>query len=83
MYSIIRTITLLLGAVFVLALGTASAQINFEKNDYYLSLGDSVAAGEGALPVTQGFVYRLYNQNVFGNKQDLVLVPHHFISTQA
>jgi lysophospholipase L1-like esterase len=71
MHSIIRTSTLLLVAVLVLALGTASAQINFEKTDYYLSLGDSVAAGEGALPVTQGFVYRLYNQNVFSNKQDL------------
>lgn len=45
------------------------AQINFEKSDYYLSLGDSVAAGEGALPVTHGFVYQLYDRGVFGRTQ--------------
>jgi GDSL-like Lipase/Acylhydrolase family len=46
-----------------------SAQINFEKSGYYLSLGDSVAAGEGALPVTHGFVYQLYDRGVFGRMQ--------------
>ena len=48
---------------------TPTAQINFQKDKYYLSLGDSVAAGEGALPVTNGFVYQLYDHNVFGQKQ--------------
>ena len=71
MHSIIRVSTVLLVAVFILASGTASAQINFQKTGYYLSLGDSVAAGEGALPVTQGFVYRLYSEGVFGRKQAL------------
>lgn len=47
----------------------AFAQINFEKSAYYLSLGDSVAAGEGALPVTHGFVYQLYDRGVFGRTQ--------------
>jgi lysophospholipase L1-like esterase len=47
----------------------ALAQINFEKTGYYLSLGDSIAAGEGALPVTHGFVYELYDRGVFGQKQ--------------
>lgn len=47
----------------------ASAQINFTKSGYYLSLGDSVAAGEGALPVTHGFVYQLYDRGVFGRTQ--------------
>ena len=47
----------------------AFAQINFEKSGYYLSLGDSVAAGEGALPVTHGFVYQLYDRGVFGRTQ--------------
>jgi lysophospholipase L1-like esterase len=69
MHSIIRVIALLLTAAFVLASGTASAQINFEKTGYYISLGDSVAAGEGALPVTNGFVYQLYNRGVFGRTQ--------------
>lgn len=47
----------------------ASAQINFEKSQYYAAMGDSVAAGEGALPVTQGYPYQLYDQGVFGQKQ--------------
>ena len=49
----------------------ASAQINFEKTGYYLSLGDSIAAGEGALPVTHGFVYQLYHRGVFGKMQEM------------
>ena len=49
----------------------ATAQINFEKSGYYLSLGDSVPAGEGALPVTHGFVYQLYDHGVFAPKQEL------------
>jgi hypothetical protein len=49
----------------------ATAQINFEKTGYFLSLGDSVAAGEGALPVTHGFVYQLYERGVFGRTQEM------------
>jgi hypothetical protein len=48
----------------------ASAQINFEKTRYYVALGDSVAAGEGAMPVTNGYVYDLYEHGVFGQKQE-------------
>lgn len=55
----------------VLAPAAAAAQINFEKSGYYLSLGDSVAAGEGALPVTHGFVYQLYDRGVFGRMQTM------------
>jgi hypothetical protein len=33
-------------------------------------MGDSVAAGEGALPVTFGYVYQLYDQGAFGPKQE-------------
>jgi len=49
----------------------ASAQINFTKTGYYLSLGDSLAAGEGALPVTHGFVYQLYDRGAFGPTQEM------------
>ncbi len=49
----------------------ANAQINFPKNGYYVAIGDSISAGEGAMPVTQGAVYRLYDQGVFGAKQNL------------
>jgi hypothetical protein len=47
----------------------ASAQINFPKTGYYVAMGDSVAAGEGAMPVTTGYAYRLYDQGTFGLKQ--------------
>ena len=50
---------------------SAWAQINFEKTGYYVALGDSVAAGEGALPVTRGYVYQLYDRGVFGQKQQM------------
>jgi lysophospholipase L1-like esterase len=65
------TSTLIVALVFagLLTPSPVLAQINFEKSGYYLSVGDSVAAGEGALPVTHGFVYQLYDQGVFGQKQ--------------
>ena len=44
----------------------AHAQINFEKSGYYVAMGDSVAAGEGAMPVTNGYAYQLYEQGTFG-----------------
>ena len=47
----------------------ATAQVNFQKTGYYAALGDSVAAGEGAMPVTNGYAYQLYEQGVFGPKQ--------------
>jgi len=48
-----------------------SAQVGFPKIAYYVGLGDSVAAGTGALPVTNGYVYRLYEHGVFGPKQQV------------
>jgi lysophospholipase L1-like esterase len=56
---------------FLLGGSHATAQINFEKSVYYLSMGDSVAAGEGALPVTHGFAYQLYDRGVFGRLQTM------------
>lgn len=35
-------------------------------NVRYASMGDSFAAGKGAIPVTQGFSYLLYREGVFG-----------------
>ena len=61
-------------ALVILVIGvpaTAGAQIAFEKSGYYLSVGDSVAAGQGALPVTHGFAYQLYDRGVFGRKQKM------------
>ena len=47
------------------------AQIDFPKTGYYAAMGDSVAAGEGALPVTKGYAYQLYDRGVFGQKQQM------------
>jgi lysophospholipase L1-like esterase len=58
---------LLLGTLLMPAL--ANAQITFPKSGYYVALGDSISAGEGAMPATQGAVYRLYDQGTFGMKQ--------------
>jgi GDSL-like lipase/acylhydrolase family protein len=62
----------LAAAVAMICLPTvASAQINFQKNGYYVAMGDSVAAGEGAIPVTNGYTYQLYDQGTFGQKQQM------------
>src|SRR5262245_8833622 len=55
----------------VLAPTLAFAQISFPKTNYYVGMGDSVAAGEGALPVTNGYVYRLYEKGVFARIQEM------------
>ena len=57
--------------VVLLTPALAAAQISFPKDGYYLGMGDSVAAGTGALPVTSGYVYRLYDAGVFGRKTDI------------
>ena len=48
-----------------------SAQVNFTKHDYYAAMGDSVAAGEGSVPVTNGYAYQLYEQGTFGSMQEV------------
>lgn len=65
-----------MAAVLVLLLAVpvrAADDRGLLKTGYYVALGDSVAAGEGALPVTLGYVYQLYGFGVFGR------LPHiHF-----
>jgi lysophospholipase L1-like esterase len=63
-----RSAHVIVASVFALTLAPtlAMAQINFPKIGYYVALGDSVAAGEGALPVTSGYAYDLYTRGVFG-----------------
>lgn len=56
--------------VLLLALalaGFARAEVpwTFSNNTRYLALGDSLAAGYGAMPTTQGYAYRLYQQGVY------------------
>lgn len=64
------TITLALLALFLVP-ALAVAQVNFTKHSYYVGMGDSVAAGEGAMPVTNGYVYRLYDESAFGKKKEM------------
>jgi hypothetical protein len=66
-----RLPTIAAALVVALAPAAAQAQINFQKTGYYAAMGDSVAAGEGAMPVTSGYAYRLYEQGVFGPKQEM------------
>jgi lysophospholipase L1-like esterase len=42
----------------------------FDTHTRYMALGDSLAAGVGAIPATQGYVYLLYQDGVFDT------VPH-------
>jgi len=58
-------------ASVVLMAAGVSAQIAFPKSGYYVGMGDSVAAGTGALPATNGYVYQLYDHGVFGQKQEI------------
>lgn len=64
-----RTFTRVAAFCALLIPAAASAQINFEKDQYYVAMGDSVAAGEGAMPVTNGYAYRLYDHGAFAPKQ--------------
>ena len=49
------------------AAGPASADVpwQFADDTRYIALGDSLAAGYGAQPATQGYVYQLYQRGVF------------------
>ncbi len=69
--SSMRFVSAVLLALAFLLPSLANAQINFIKTDYYVGMGDSVAAGEGAMPVTNGYVYRLYDQGAFGAKKEM------------
>ena len=57
--------------VLVLAPAPGSSQISFRFSGSYAGMGDSVAAGTGAIPATNGYVYQLYEHGVFGRKQEI------------
>lgn len=66
-----RRIAATVFGTMVLAPALGVAQINFVKTGYYAALGDSVVAGDGALPVTNGYAYDLYTTGVFGAMQHI------------
>lgn len=51
----------------LLLAGSARADVpwTFSDNTRYMALGDSLAAGYGAMPATQGYAYLLYQQGVY------------------
>jgi lysophospholipase L1-like esterase len=54
--------------VVLMAAGLAHAdpdRFSFSNNTRYLALGDSLAAGFGALPATRGYAYLLYLKGVY------------------
>lgn len=58
---------LLLTALFFAPLAVrADLPWQFQNDTRYMALGDSLVAGYGAIPATQGYVYLLYNSGVFG-----------------
>lgn len=62
---------LLLGLMLA---GFARAEVpwTFSNNTRYLALGDSLAAGYGAVPVTQGYAYRLYQKGTYDKANNTI-----------
>jgi lysophospholipase L1-like esterase len=62
----------------------------FDQHTRYMALGDSLAAGYGAVPATQGYIYLLYQSGVFDTAPNTILsnagVPgatsHHVLQHQ-
>jgi lysophospholipase L1-like esterase len=64
---VIRKFLVAATAALLLVSSLAHAEIpwTFSNNTRYLAMGDSLAAGEGAIPVTQGYAYLLYQGGTF------------------
>jgi lysophospholipase L1-like esterase len=63
-------------AVLVLSLALAHAAqywTSYNDNTRYLALGDSLSAGYGAHPATNGFVYKLYQSGAIDNVNNTLL----------
>jgi len=51
-------------------LAQAQPWVSFESHTRYMALGDSISAGYGAMPATQGFAYQLYQSGAIDNVND-------------
>jgi lysophospholipase L1-like esterase len=71
-----RLLAAAVGLFLVLLPTAVSAELpwQFEPHTRYMALGDSLAAGYGAVPATQGYVYLLYHSGAFDT------VPHTLFS---
>jgi len=71
-----RTYSTLFTFVFSLAMAApAAADLpwQFGNNTRYMALGDSLVAGYGAVPATQGYVYLLYKEGTFDKVTNTLL----------
>ena len=71
-----RSCHILFALVFSLAVATpavADLPWQFDNNTRYMALGDSLAAGYGAIPATQGYVYLLYKEGAFDKVTNTLL----------
>jgi lysophospholipase L1-like esterase len=71
-----RRCCILFVLVFSLTVATpAAADLPWEfgNNTRYMALGDSLVAGYGAVPATQGYVYLLYKDGVFDTTTNTLL----------
>jgi lysophospholipase L1-like esterase len=72
----IRTYNTLFALVLSLAMvAPAAADLpwQFGNNTRYMALGDSLVAGYGAVPATQGYVYLLYKEGTFDKVTNTLL----------
>ena len=52
---------------------SAEVPWQFADNTRYMAMGDSLAAGYGAIPATQGYAYLLYQEGVFDTVANTLL----------
>lgn len=67
---------ILFALVFSLAMAApavADLPWQFDNNTRYMALGDSLVAGYGAVPATQGYVYLLYKEGAFDKVTNTLL----------
>jgi lysophospholipase L1-like esterase len=59
-------------SIMVLAPSVVRAELpwQFTNHTRYMALGDSIAAGYGAIPATEGYVYLLYQDGVIDSVQN-------------
>ena len=66
MHSVLsRVLSSLVAFLFLMLPAGAQPPWQFDTHTRYMALGDSLAAGIGAIPATQGYVYLLYQDGVF------------------
>jgi lysophospholipase L1-like esterase len=61
------TLTALLAVLAVAAPASAQPWTTFDSDARYVALGDSISAGYGVTPATQGFPYQLYHSGTINN----------------